>query len=84
MAKRKLSPIATPNTLESMIEYTLISSILEKICEMTKKLLEYPRDNTKLDHLKHLFKIRTWGTKWKRVIDKTTEWVGMVMGKCKD
>jgi hypothetical protein len=30
MAKGKFSPIFTPNTLESMIEYTLISIILEK------------------------------------------------------
>jgi hypothetical protein len=71
MAKRKLSPIIKPNTLKSMIEYMLISNILERICKMTKKSLEYPRDNTKLDPLMHLFKIRTWGTKWKRVIDKT-------------
>jgi hypothetical protein len=70
MAKRKLSPIVTPSTLESMIEYTLISSILEKIYEMKKKSSEYPRDNTKLDPFKHLLKIRTWGTKWKRVIGK--------------
>jgi hypothetical protein len=34
--KRKLTPNVTPNTLESMIEYTLISSILGRICEMTK------------------------------------------------
>jgi hypothetical protein len=39
MAKRKLSPIITPNTLESMIEYTLISSILEIICKMIKKTI---------------------------------------------
>jgi hypothetical protein len=63
MAKRKLSPIVTLNTLESMIEYTLISSILKRICEMTKKSLEYPRDNTKLDPLRHLLEIRTWGKK---------------------
>jgi hypothetical protein len=37
MVKGKFSPIFTPNTLESMIEYTLISSILERICEMTTK-----------------------------------------------
>ncbi len=49
MAKRKLAPIIKRNTLESMIEYTLITSILERICEMTKKLLEYLRDNTMLD-----------------------------------
>jgi hypothetical protein len=28
-----------PNTLELMIEYTLISIILNKICEMTKKIV---------------------------------------------
>jgi hypothetical protein len=74
MAKRKLSPTITLNTLESMIEYTLISSIFLKNCEMTKTLLEYPIDNTKLDSLMHLLEIRTWGTKWKRVINKTMEW----------
>jgi hypothetical protein len=41
---------------------------------MTKNSLEYPRDDTKLNPLLHLLKIRTWGTKWKRVIDKTDEW----------
>jgi hypothetical protein len=41
---------------------------------MTKNLLEYLRENTKLDPLRHLFKIRTWGTLWKGVIDKTMEW----------
>jgi hypothetical protein len=51
MAKRKLSPTITPNTLETMIEYMLISNILDRICEMTKKPLEYPRDDTKLDPL---------------------------------
>jgi hypothetical protein len=70
MGKRKLTPNVTPNTLESMIEYTLNSSILDKICEMTKTPLEYPKDDTRLDPLQHFFKIRTWGTKWKRVIDK--------------
>jgi hypothetical protein len=37
MAREKFSPIFTPNTLESMIQYTLISSILERICEVTTK-----------------------------------------------
>jgi hypothetical protein len=37
MGRRKLTPNVTPNTLESMIEYTLISSILDRICKMTKK-----------------------------------------------
>jgi hypothetical protein len=58
-----------------MIEYTLISSILERICKMTKKPLEYPRDNTKLDSLRHLLEIKTWGMEWKKVIDKTMEWI---------
>jgi hypothetical protein len=69
--RRKLTPNVTPNTLESMIEYTLISSILDRIYKMTKKML----DDTKLYPLWHLLKIRTWGIKWKRVIDKIDEWV---------
>jgi hypothetical protein len=48
MARRKLSLIFTPNTLGSMIEYTLISSILDKICEMRTKYWEYPRDDIQL------------------------------------
>ncbi len=51
MGRRKLTLNVTPNTLESMIEYTLISSILDKICEIPKKTLEYPRDDTRLDPL---------------------------------
>jgi hypothetical protein len=62
MAKRKLSPTITPNTLESMIEYMLISNILEKIYEMIKKPLKYLKDNTKLNSLMHLLEIRTWET----------------------
>jgi hypothetical protein len=46
MARGKLPPIFTPNTLKSMIEYTLISSILDRICEMTTKPWECPRDYT--------------------------------------
>jgi hypothetical protein len=46
MEKGKLIPIFTPNTLESNIKYTLISSILNRICEMPTKLWEYPRDDT--------------------------------------
>jgi len=57
-----------------MIEYTLISNILDKIYEMTKKPLEYPRNDIRLDPFQHLLKIRTWGTKWKKVIDKINEW----------
>ncbi len=73
MERRKWSSIATSNMLEFMIEYTLISNILERICKMTKKLLEHPKNNTRLNPLRQLFKIKTWGTKWKRVIDKTME-----------
>jgi len=58
--------MVTLNTLETMIVYTLISSILDRICEMTTKPLEYPKDPTLLDPLKNLLKIRTWGTKWKK------------------
>jgi hypothetical protein len=42
---------------------------------MTKKPLEYPRDDTRLDPFQILLKIRTWGIEWKRVIDKANEWV---------
>jgi hypothetical protein len=45
MAKERFPPIFTPNTLESMIEYTLISSILDKICEMTTKPWECQRND---------------------------------------
>jgi hypothetical protein len=38
MERKKLTPNVTPNTLESMIEYTLISSILDRIYEMKKNL----------------------------------------------
>jgi hypothetical protein len=48
MARGKLTPIFTPNTLESMIEYTLISSLLDRICEMTTKPWEYLKDDTQL------------------------------------
>jgi hypothetical protein len=40
MGRTKLTPNVTPNTLESM--NTLISSILDRICDMTKKPFEYP------------------------------------------
>jgi len=56
----------TPNPLETMIEYTLIANILDKICKMIKTPLEYPKDPTLLNPFKHLLEIRTLGTKWKR------------------
>jgi hypothetical protein len=74
MAKQKFIEMVTPNTLETMNKYTLISSILDRICKMTTKPLEFPRDPTLLESLSNLLKIRTWGTKWKRQIDKTTKW----------
>jgi hypothetical protein len=66
MIKRKLSPIFTPNSLDFMVEYMLVSNILERICDMTKEPLEYSRDNTRLDPFKHLLEIKTWGKfgKW--------------------
>jgi hypothetical protein len=54
-----------------MVEYTFISSVLDKIYEMTKNLL----DDTKLDPFWHLLEIRRWGIKWRRVINKIDEWV---------
>jgi hypothetical protein len=51
MEKRKFIAMVTPNTLEIMIEYILISSILDRICKMIKTPLEYPRDPTLLDPL---------------------------------
>jgi hypothetical protein len=59
MRKRKFTRMVTPNTLKIMIEYLLISSILNRICEMTTKPLEYPRDPTLLDPFKNLLKIKT-------------------------
>jgi hypothetical protein len=46
MAKIIFLPTITPNTLEFMIEYMLFSNIIERICKMSKKPLEYPRDNS--------------------------------------
>ncbi len=66
--------MVTPNILETMIEYTLISSILNRICKMTTKPLEYPRDPTLLKPFKNLLEIKTWGTKLKRQFDKTIKW----------
>jgi hypothetical protein len=39
-----------------------------------KKSLEYSKDDIRLNPFQHLLEIKTWGTKWKRVIDKTNEW----------
>jgi hypothetical protein len=66
MEKRKFMRMVTLNTLETMIVYTLISNILNRICEMTTKPLEYPRDPTLLNPLKNLLETKTWGTKWKK------------------
>ncbi len=64
MATGKVSPIFTPNSLESMIEYTLILSILERICEMTIKPWECQRYDSQLLPLQHLLEIRTWRKEW--------------------
>jgi hypothetical protein len=73
MEIRKSTPNVTPNILEPMIKYTSILNILNIIYEMTKKSLEYPRDDTKLNPFQHVLKIKTWGIGWKRVINKTNE-----------
>jgi hypothetical protein len=39
MGRRKLTPNVTPNTLELMIECTLISRILNKISENDQKTI---------------------------------------------
>jgi hypothetical protein len=52
MAKRKFTTMITPNTLEIMVEYTLLSSIQNRICKMIKTPLEYPRNTTMLNPLK--------------------------------
>jgi hypothetical protein len=57
-----------------MIEYTLILSILDRICEMTTKPWGCQRDDIRLLPLQHLLKITPWGKEWKRTIDKTNEW----------
>jgi hypothetical protein len=52
MAKKPFPIVVTPNTLETIIEYTLILSILNRICEMIKTPLEYQGDPTLLNPLK--------------------------------
>ncbi len=66
MAKFFLSPIVTLNTLETMIEYMLISNILYIICEMTKKPLEHPKDDTKLDPLSIFAQNQNMGNKMEK------------------
>jgi hypothetical protein len=39
------------------------------------KTFRISKRSTLLDPLKNLLEIRTWGTKWRRKIDKTIEWV---------
>jgi hypothetical protein len=58
MVKQKFTKMVTLNNLEIMIEYTLIPSILNKICKMTTKLLEYSKNPTLLNPLKNLLKFR--------------------------
>ncbi len=43
--------------------------------EWQKKPLEYLKNDIRLNPLWHLLKIKTWGTKWKRAIDKIDKWV---------
>jgi hypothetical protein len=74
MARGKLPPIFTPNTLESMIEYTLILRIMDRISEITTKPWQYPRNDTWLLPLQHFLEIKAWGIEWEKIIDKTNEW----------
>jgi hypothetical protein len=76
-----LTPNVTLNTLESMIEYTLISSILDKnMWNNKKKRLEYPWNDIILDPLWNFLKIKTWGT-WNEKGNWQNKWMGsMVMG----
>ncbi len=84
MAKRKLTPIVTPNTLESMIEYTLVSSILDRICEMIKKLLEYPKDDTQLIPFGAFARNQNMGNRMEKG-NWQKRWMGdMVISKCQD
>jgi hypothetical protein len=59
--KSNFTRMVTPNILESMIEYVIISNTLYRICKMTTKPLEYPRDPTLLEPLNDLLEIRTRG-----------------------
>jgi hypothetical protein len=45
--------------------------------------LEYSRDDIKLNPFQHLLKIKTWGIKWKRVIDKIDEWAAWLWANAK-
>ncbi len=74
MAKKKFTTVVIPNTLETMIEYILISSILDRICKMRKMPLEYWRNCTLLNPFKQLLEIKTWGLEWKKQIEKKNEW----------
>ncbi len=50
---------------------------------MIKTPLEYPRNPTLLNPLKKLLEIRTWGSKWKKKINKTNEWATWQWGDVK-
>jgi hypothetical protein len=74
--------MVTPNTLETMIEYILFSNIVDRICEMIKTPLKDPRDPTLLDPFKQLLEIKTWGSKWKKQMDKTSwQWANANIDK---
>jgi hypothetical protein len=66
MARGRFPLIFTPNTLESMIEYTLISSIHDKICEMTTKPWECQRDDIQSLPLQHLLEIQNMGKRMEK------------------
>jgi hypothetical protein len=74
MANRKFTTMVTPNTLETMIEYTLISSILDRIGEMIKTPLEYPRYSHLVEPPQVVAKNQNMGIIMEKTINKTNEW----------
>ncbi len=84
MARGKLPPIYTPNTLESMIEYTLISSMLNGICDMTTKPWECPKDKHSVTPLVPFVGNQNMGNKMEKNNCQNRWMGGMAMGECKD
>jgi hypothetical protein len=82
MAKRKLSLTVTLNTLEIMIKYTLISNILNRTCEMTKKTIDTSKRWYQIRPPPVFAQNRNMGN----IMEKSNwqiRWMGnMVMGKC--
>ncbi len=83
MATGKLPPIYTPNTLDSMIGYTLILSILDKICDMTTKPWECPRDKHSITPLVLFVGNQNMRNKMENNNCQNRWMGGMAMGECK-